>query len=83
MFRSSAALEPYAAIADVRADRAEVWAGLKAPIVAQEDIAKATGLPQAKVKVNVITGGGSFGQAFGDHAIEAARSRRRCASRSA
>ena len=29
MFRSSAALEPYAAIADVRADRAEVWAGLK------------------------------------------------------
>ena len=45
MFRSSAALEPYAAIADVRADRAEVWAGLKSPIVAQEDIAKATGLP--------------------------------------
>jgi isoquinoline 1-oxidoreductase beta subunit len=74
MFRSSAALEPYAAIADVRADRAEVWAGLKSPIVAQEDIAKATGLPQAKVKVNVITGGGSFGhKLFGDHAIEAAK----------
>ena len=73
MFRSSAALEPYAAIADVRADRAEVWAGLKSPIVAQEDIAKATGLPQSKVKVNVITGGGSFGhKLFGDHAIEAA-----------
>jgi isoquinoline 1-oxidoreductase beta subunit len=74
MFRSSAALEPYAAIADVRSDRAEVWAGLKSPIVAQEDIAKATGLPQAKVKVNVITGGGSFGhKLFGDHAIEAAK----------
>ena len=74
MFRSSAALEPYAAIADVRADRAEVWAGLKSPIVAQEDIAKATGLPQSKVKVNVITGGGSFGhKLFGDHAIEAAK----------
>ena len=73
MFRSSAALEPYAAIADVRADRAEVWAGLKSPIVAQEDIAKVTGLPQSKVKVNVITGGGSFGhKLFGDHAIEAA-----------
>ena len=73
MFRSSAALEPYAAIADVRADSAEVWAGLKSPIVAQEDIAKATGLPQSKVKVNVITGGGSFGhKLFGDHAIEAA-----------
>ncbi len=29
MFRSSAALEPYAAVADVRADHATVWAGLK------------------------------------------------------
>lgn len=74
MFRSSAALEPYAAIADVRSDSAEVWAGLKSPIVAQEDIAKATGLPQTKVKVNVVTGGGSFGhKLFGDHAIEAAK----------
>jgi isoquinoline 1-oxidoreductase beta subunit len=74
MFRSSAALEPYAAIADVRSDRAEVWAGLKAPIVAQGNIAKAVGLPQSKVKVNVITGGGSFGhKLFGDHAIEAAK----------
>lgn len=74
MFRSSAALEPYAAIADVRAGSAEVWAGLKSPIVAQEDIAKATGLPMSKVKVNVITGGGSFGhKLFGDHAIEAAK----------
>ncbi len=73
MFRSSAALEPYAAIADVRADRAEVWAGLKSPIVAQGDIAKAVGLPQDKVTVNVVTGGGSFGhKLFGDHAIEAA-----------
>jgi isoquinoline 1-oxidoreductase beta subunit len=74
MFRSSAALEPYAAIADVRADRAEVWAGLKSPIVALDDIARVTGLPQSKVKVNVITGGGSFGhKLFGDHAIEAAK----------
>jgi isoquinoline 1-oxidoreductase beta subunit len=74
MFRSSAALEPYAAVADVRADRAEVWAGLKSPIVAQGDIAKAVGLPQDKVTVNVVTGGGSFGhKLFGDHAIEAAK----------
>ncbi|GGO79437.1 molybdopterin cofactor-binding domain-containing protein [Nocardioides deserti] len=74
MFRSSAALEPYAAIADVREDRAEVWAGLKAPIVAQGNIAAATGLRQDQVKVNVVTGGGSFGhKLFGDHAIEAAK----------
>ena len=74
MFRSSAALEPYSAIADVRADRATVWAGLKVPIVAQMDIATAVGLPKEKVTVNVITGGGSFGhKLFPDHAVEAAR----------
>jgi len=74
MFRSSAALEPNCAIADVRADRAEVWAGLKSPIVAQVNIAKAVGLPQTAVKVNVVTSGGSFGhKLFGDGAIEAAK----------
>ncbi|WP_323099140.1 molybdopterin cofactor-binding domain-containing protein [Intrasporangium sp. YIM S08009] len=74
MFRSSAALEPNCAIADVRDDRATVWAGLKAPIVAQRNIAKAVGLPIGKVTVNVVTGGGSFGhKLFGDAAIEAAK----------
>ncbi|MEQ4549404.1 molybdopterin cofactor-binding domain-containing protein [Nocardioides kribbensis] len=73
MFRSSAALEPYAAIADVREDGAEIWAGLKVPILAQENIAIMLGLPVDAVKVNVITGGGSFGhKLFGDHALEAA-----------
>ncbi|GAB3065013.1 molybdopterin cofactor-binding domain-containing protein [Pedococcus soli] len=74
MFRSSAALEPNCAIADVRAGRATVWAGLKSPIVAQRNIADALGLPQTSVKVNVVTGGGSFGhKLFGDAAIEAAK----------
>ncbi|HEX2893882.1 MAG TPA: molybdopterin cofactor-binding domain-containing protein [Marmoricola sp.] len=74
MFRSSAALEPNCAIADVRDDHATVWAGLKSPIVAQGQIAEAVGLPQGKVTVNVVTGGGSFGhKLFGDGAIEAAK----------
>ncbi|MCW2784565.1 MAG: isoquinoline 1-oxidoreductase [Marmoricola sp.] len=74
MFRSSAALEPNCAIADVRSDHATVWAGLKAPIVAQGMIAKALGLPQSAVTVNVITGGGSFGhKLFGDAALESAK----------
>ena len=74
MFRSSAALEPYAAIADVREDSAEIWAGLKVPILCQENIALELGLPVDAVKVNVVTGGGSFGhKLFSDHAIEAAR----------
>ena len=74
MFRSSAALEPNCAIADVRDDRATVWAGLKSPIVAQGQIAEAVGLPQDKVTVHVVTGGGSFGhKLFGDAALEAAK----------
>ncbi|SDL32393.1 isoquinoline 1-oxidoreductase, beta subunit [Nocardioides sp. YR527] len=74
MFRSSAALEPNCAVADVRSDRAEIWAGLKIPIVTQGRIAEAVGLPQTKVKVNVVESGGSFGhKLFGDGAIEAAK----------
>ncbi|WP_300642530.1 molybdopterin cofactor-binding domain-containing protein [Nocardioides sp.] len=74
MFRSSAALEPYAAIADVRENSAEIWAGLKAPILAQTNIARELGMLPNRVTVNVVTSGGSFGhKLFGDHAIEAAR----------
>ncbi|WP_148611971.1 molybdopterin cofactor-binding domain-containing protein [Nocardioides rubriscoriae] len=73
-FRSTAALETYSAIADVRPDRATIWAGLKVPILAQQRVAEAVGLTQEQVKVNVITSGGSFGhKLFGDHAIEAAQ----------
>lgn len=72
-FRSGSALEPNCAIADVRKDSAEIWSGLKSPIDAQSKIAKVLGLPQGKVKVNVVTGGGSFGRKlFSDGAIEAA-----------
>lgn len=72
-FRSSAALETYSAIADVREDSAEIWAGLKVPILAQQNIAEMAGLQQDQVKVNVITSGGSFGhKLFSDHALEAA-----------
>lgn len=72
-FRSSAALETYSAIADVRADSAEIWAGLKVPILAQQNIAQMAGLQQDQVKVHVITSGGSFGhKLFSDHALEAA-----------
>lgn len=74
MFRSSAALEPNCAVADVRADRAEIWAGLKSPIVAQAKISDAIDLPVSRIKVNVVTGGGSFGhKLFGDAALEAAK----------
>lgn len=57
-----APLEVECAIADVRADRAEIWAGLQTPIVTQQSIALDLGLPQDAVKVHVIPSGGSFGR---------------------
>ncbi|GAB3242609.1 molybdopterin cofactor-binding domain-containing protein [Nocardioides dilutus] len=73
-FRSNSALDPNAAVADVRADRAEVWSALKTPIAAQAAIAAAVGLPQDAVKVHVVQGGGSFGRRlFFDAALEAAK----------
>jgi isoquinoline 1-oxidoreductase beta subunit len=72
-FASNSALEPNCAIADVRAHRAEIWSGLKSPIVAKQKIAAELGLPQSAVKVHVTEGGGSFGRKlFFDAALEAA-----------
>jgi isoquinoline 1-oxidoreductase beta subunit len=57
-----APLEVECAIADVRPDRAEIWAGLQTPIICQQSIAADLGLPQNSVKVHVIPSGGSFGR---------------------
>lgn len=72
-FASNSALEPNCAVADVRSDRAEIWAAVKAPIVAQGEIAAKLGLPLTAVTVHVTQGGGSFGRKlFHDAALEAA-----------
>ncbi|MEV5139270.1 molybdopterin cofactor-binding domain-containing protein [Streptomyces syringium] len=77
-FASHAPLETNSAVADVRADRATIWSGLKGPIVAQQTIAKELGLPVDKVTVHVVQAGGSFGRRlFFDAALEAARVSRR------
>ncbi len=57
-----APLEVECAIADVRADRAEIWAGLQCPIVTLQATAIDLGLPQNSVKVHVIPSGGAFGR---------------------
>ncbi|RZS43568.1 isoquinoline 1-oxidoreductase beta subunit [Herbihabitans rhizosphaerae] len=73
-FVSHAPLETNSAIADVRADRAEIWSGLKAPIIARQTIAAALGLPVDRVTVHVTQAGGSFGRRlFFDGALEAAQ----------
>ncbi|MFE0546973.1 MULTISPECIES: molybdopterin cofactor-binding domain-containing protein [unclassified Streptomyces] len=72
-FASNSALETNCAVADVRKDSAEIWASLKSPITAQEQIALELGLPVTAVKVHVTEGGGSFGRKlFHDAAAEAA-----------
>ncbi|MGW0664104.1 molybdopterin cofactor-binding domain-containing protein [Streptodolium elevatio] len=72
-FAGNSALETNCAIADVRADRAEIWGSLKSPVTAQETIAAKLGLPLHTVKVHVVEGGGSFGRKlFFDAALEAA-----------
>jgi isoquinoline 1-oxidoreductase beta subunit len=72
-FATNSPLETNCAIADVRPDRAEIWSSLKSPIVAQQTIAQALGLPQGQVTCHVVEGGGSFGRhLFFDAAMEAA-----------
>ncbi len=72
-FAGHAPLETNSAVADVRSGRAEIWSGLKSPIVARQTIAKALGLPLDKVTVHVVQAGGSFGRRlFFDAALEAA-----------
>jgi isoquinoline 1-oxidoreductase beta subunit len=73
-FRSNSAMDTNSAVADVRRDRATVWASLKSPVTAQAAIADAVGLPLAAVTVHVVDGGGSFGRRlFFDGALEAAK----------
>ena len=71
---SHAPMETNSAVADVHADRAEIWSGLKIPIIALQHIADECGLPIEKVTVHVVQSGGSFGRRlFHDGALEAAR----------
>ncbi len=61
-FMPGDALETSCAIADVRADRAELWSSCKAPITVQEQLAAMLRLPVERVTVHVTPGGGSFGR---------------------
>jgi isoquinoline 1-oxidoreductase beta subunit len=72
-FQPNCPLEANPAVADVRDGRAEIWAPMKTPVVAQEDIAGALGMHTGDVTCHVIQAGGSFGRdLFWDAAKEAA-----------
>ncbi|MCU1428007.1 MAG: isoquinoline 1-oxidoreductase [Actinomycetia bacterium] len=73
-FAPHAPLEVLTCVADVRADRAEIWFGAKSPIIAGQRVADAVGLPADKVTLHVVRAGGSFGhRLFFEPAIEAAQ----------
>lgn len=72
-FVGHAPMEVLTVVADVRADRAELWFSTQTPMDARDGIASAVGLPASKVRVHVLRGGGSFGRRLNhDFAIEAA-----------
>lgn len=72
-FVPHAPLEVLNCVADVRADRAELWLPAKSPIVAAQSVALALGMPADRVTLHVVRGGGSFGRRlFFDPAVEAA-----------
>ncbi len=66
-------MEPPVAVADVKGDKAEIWAPVQSPGGTREDVAKTLGIPEENVTVNVTLLGGGFGRKSKcDFAIEAA-----------
>jgi isoquinoline 1-oxidoreductase len=69
-----APIEPHAAIADVRADGATIWASTQTPFPIRDAIAAALKLDPKRVRViTPFVGGGFGGKSAGGQAIEAAR----------
>jgi CO/xanthine dehydrogenase Mo-binding subunit len=55
-------LEPHASLVAIDADdRIQVWTATKAPFRARIQIAKAIGIPEERIRVNVVYVGGDFG----------------------
>ena len=55
-------MEPPVAVADVKGDKAEIWAPVQSPGGTREDVAKTLGIPEENVTVNVTLLGGGFGR---------------------
>ena len=66
-------MEPPVAVADVKGDKAEIWAPVQSPGGTREDVAKTLGIAEDNVTVNVTLLGGGFGRKSKcDYALEAA-----------
>jgi len=73
-FLAHSPMEPMNCTADVRSDRAEVWAPTQFPDWNRRAVAEATGLKPEQVTVHTLLMGGGFGRrAQADFAVEAAQ----------
>jgi len=67
------AMETPVAVADVKGDKADIWAPVQSAGGTREDVAKTLGIPEENVTVNVTLLGGGFGRKSKcDFALEAA-----------
>lgn len=73
-FLAHATMEPMNCTADVRSDRAEVWAPTQGPIWIRDMVAQVSGLPKESVTVHTTLMGGGFGRRYqSDFGVEAAQ----------
>jgi isoquinoline 1-oxidoreductase beta subunit len=73
-FLAHATMEPMNCTADVRADRAEVWAPTQGPIWIRDMVAQVSGLKKESVTVHTTLMGGGFGRRYqSDFGVEAAQ----------
>jgi isoquinoline 1-oxidoreductase subunit beta len=61
-YQVHAPLETMSAVADVRPERCEIWAGVQGPNQVQAEAAKLLGIPESAVIVHVTFLGGGFGR---------------------
>ncbi len=69
-FVAHATMEPMTCIADVRADRCEIWAPTQSPQSAQRRAAEILGLPLEQVTVHVLLSGSAFGRRLESDYVE-------------
>jgi isoquinoline 1-oxidoreductase beta subunit len=57
-------MEPMNCTAEVKGDRAVIWAPTQNPPMAAEAVAKVLGIPQENVTIHVVRSGGAFGRRY-------------------
>lgn len=72
-FQAHATMETMNCTADVRSDRAEIWAPTQTDVRTLQQVARVTGLPDDAIQLHCVMMGGGFGRRlFADYAAEAA-----------